>query len=79
LEDLDDEIVSEDYEDDLAKRESQEESGAIADDDFIEPESGQILETTQEVSIKKTIAKLKEEPSNLLKVMVQIEAFFNRF
>jgi hypothetical protein len=70
LEDLDDEIISEEYEDELAKRESQEESGAIPDDDFIEPESGQILETSQEVSIKKAVAKMKDGPSNLLKVLV---------
>jgi len=44
-----------------------------------ERESGQILESNQEISIKKAVAKLKEPISKLLQVLVQVEAFFNRF
>lgn len=73
LEDIEDEIQS-DFDESMQKRDSAEESGAIPDD-FMEPkkdqqieeerESGQILETSQEISIKKAVAKI-QKPSNLL-------------
>jgi hypothetical protein len=76
--------LEEEIDEELQRRESAEESGAIPDD-FMEPkkseerESGQILDTSQEISIKKAVAKLKEPVSKLLQVLVQVEAFFNRF
>lgn len=79
---------------------SEVESGAIQDDDFIEPnenqkieskgvinsiehkEEGQIDETIQNLLISDIIKKAtmnQQKSSNLLRVLSQIEVFFNKF
>ena len=75
---------------------SEAESGAIADDDFMEPntqnrsngtehkEEGQIDEgnhtsSMNDFTVIKRATQSQPDPSNLMRILAQVEMFFNRF